>query len=159
MYSIETNFKDSSLASIKSVNRSVDDFSQNDTSKISQNERKLYKTIFYSTRFLIIYLQIIKIKLLSILYLIGRHLMNLWVYISTNNVKYQNILTNSSRKSLEDTKFSLNKDLCVPQNVCITINEEMNSDELFDICYLISDVFFSMPIKSLTFYSFYGKYD
>lgn len=49
-----------------------------------------------------------------------------------------------------------NPSLRVPSNVCVILDEEMESERLFELSYLIADVLNSMGIKSLNFYRFQG---
>ena len=109
--------------------------------QIPNIERKLYTLLYYSIKCVIVYFQSLQIQLLSIFYLFANQFKNLLIFIRTKTRSYQSI-------------SNVSEVLHVPQNVCIIIDEEMSSEELFDLCSLISEVFCSVPIKSLTFYKF-----
>jgi len=152
-------------ARARNFDKLIDEFgggNKSDLQQIPGVERKLFTLLSFSIRFAIVHLQSIQIHILSIVILLSVQLKSLLIFMRKMAAKYR---LNSSTQCNSDVleydekgRLSLDDILHMPQHVCIIINEEMRSEELFELCCLISEVFCSVPIKSLTFYQFHGKY-
>ena len=118
---------------------------------------KIYKILLNQITSAVLFYRAFKIFLLQFFY---------YVLIKYEQIKISFIdnlsLTTDTKcskklQSIKSIYVSQLKNFFPPNNVCVVLNEEINNeDDVYKTFFIISDLFASVGIKTVTFFSYHG---